>query len=231
MDFYVCGRRPRWETVMRPIQVLLADDHCLVRAGFHALVNSLSGFEVVAEAGDGREALRMLEKFRPDIALMDLMMPELDGLGATAQAAAVSPNTRVIILSMNAGAESVLRAMRVGAAGYLLKNVAPSELELALRSVARGQTYLCAAASQHVIAGYVQKAGDGDPLDRLTCRQREVLQLVAQGCTTKEVARKLEISVKTAETHRSMLMQELGIHDLAGLVRFAIRTGLISADE
>jgi DNA-binding NarL/FixJ family response regulator len=216
---------------MRPIRVLLADDHQLVRAGFHALINTLSGFEVVAEAGDGREALQMMEKFQPDIALLDLIMPELDGLGATAQVATVSPNTRVIILSMNAGADSVLRAMRAGAVGYLLKDVSPTELELALRSVARNQTYLCAGASQHVITGYIQSTDTSDPLDQLTTRQREVLQLIAQGCTTKEVARKLQISVKTAETHRSMLMQELGIHDLAGLVRFAIRTGLISADE
>lgn len=215
---------------MRPTRVLLADDHHLVRAGFHALINTLSGFEVIAEAGDGREALRMIEKFQPDIALIDLMMPELDGLGLALQVPAVSPNTRIIILSMNAGADSVLRAVRAGVAGYLLKDVSPEELELALRSIARGQTYLCAAASQHVMTGYIQTSGSEDPLDRLTTRQREVLQLIAAGCTTKEVARKLEISVKTAESHRAMLMQELGIHDLAGLVRFAIRTGLISAD-
>jgi DNA-binding NarL/FixJ family response regulator len=216
--------------MIRPIRVLLADDHHLVRAGFHALITTLSGFEVVAEAGDGREALEQIEKLQPDLALIDLMMPELDGLGLALQAPAVAPLTRIIILSMNAAADSVLRAVRAGVAGYLLKDVSPEELELALRSVARGQTYLCAAASQHVIAGYVQTAGSTDPLDRLTNRQREVLQLISQGCTTKEVARKLQISVKTAESHRSTLMQELGIHDLAGLVRFAIRTGLISAD-
>ena len=158
-------------------------------------------------------------------------MPDLDGLGAAVQVAAVSPRTRVVILSMNSGADSVLSAMRAGAAGYLLKDVSPAELELALRSVARGQTYLCPAASRHVIAGYVQGTGAAaTPLERLTPRQREVLQLVAQGCTTKEIARQLKISVKTAETHRSQLMQELDIHDIAGLVRFAIRSGLISSD-
>jgi DNA-binding NarL/FixJ family response regulator len=216
--------------MIRPTRVLLADDHHLVRAGFHALISALPGFEVIAEAGDGREALARIEKFQPDLALLDLMMPELDGLGVALQAPAVAPLTRIIILSMNAGADSVLRAVRAGVAGYLLKDVSPEELELALRSVARGQTYLCAAASQHVIAGYVQTVDSTDPLDRLTNRQREVLQLISQGCTTKEVARKLQISVKTAESHRSTLMQELNIHDLAGLVRFAIRTGLISAD-
>lgn len=216
---------------IRSIQVLLADDHHLVRAGLRALVQSLSGFEVVAEAGDGREAVQLVKKLRPDIALMDIMMPELDGLGATALLATASPDTRVVILSMNAGADSVLRAMRAGAAGYLLKDVTPAELELALRSVARGQTYLCAAASRHVIDGYVDKAGSGaDPLDRLTPRQREVLQLVAEGCTTKVIASKLKISVKTAETHRAQLMEELDIHEIAGLVRFAIRSGLVSAD-
>ena len=217
---------------MRPIRVVLADDHHLVRAGFRALIQSFSGFEVVAEAGDGREALQQVEKFQPDLVLMDIMMPELDGLGAAVQVAAVSPGTRVIMLSMNAGADSVLGAMRAGAAGYLLKDVSPAELELALRAVARGQTYLCAAASRHVIAGYVHAASSAaSPLDRLTPRQREVLQLIAQGCTTKEIARKLKIGVKTAETHRSQLMQELDIHDIAGLVRFAIRSGLISSGE
>jgi DNA-binding NarL/FixJ family response regulator len=217
---------------MRPIRVVLADDHHLVRAGFRALIQSFSGFEVVAEAGDGREALQQVEKCHPDVVLMDIMMPELDGLGAAVQVAAISPGTRVIILSMNAGADSVLGAMRAGAAGYLLKDVSPAELELALRAVARGQTYLCPAASRHVIAGYVHGANSAaSPLERLTPRQREVLQLIAQGCTTKEIARKLKIGLKTAETHRSQLMQELDIHDIAGLVRFAIRSGLISSGE
>ena len=216
---------------MGPIRVVLADDHLLVRAGFRALIQSIAGFEVVAEASNGREAVQQVKALQPDVVLMDIMMPDLDGLGAAVQVAAVSPRTRVVILSMNSGADSVLSAMRAGAAGYLLKDVSPAELELALRSVARGQNYLCPAASRHVIAGYVQGTGAAaTPLERLTPRQREVLQLVAQGCTTKEIARQLKISVKTAETHRSQLMQELDIHDIAGLVRFAIRSGLISSD-
>jgi DNA-binding NarL/FixJ family response regulator len=216
---------------MSPIRVVLADDHHLVRAGFRALIQNFTGFEVVAEASDGREAVQLVEKFQPDLVLMDIMMPELDGLGAAVQVAAVSPQTRVVILSMNSGADSVLSAMRVGAAGYVLKDVSPAELELALRSVARGQTYLSPAASRHVIAGYVHgTSATASPLERLTTRQREVLQLIAQGNTTKEVARKLKISVKTADTHRSQLMQELDIHEIAGLVRFAIRSGLITSD-
>ena len=149
------GRRE--DSTMRPIRVVLADDHHLVRAGFRALIQNFAGFEVVAEASNGREAVQQVEKFQPDLVLMDIMMPELDGLGAAVQVAAVSPETRVVILSMNSGADSVLSAMRAGAAGYLLKDVSPAELELALRSVARGQTYLCPAASRHVIAGYVQR--------------------------------------------------------------------------
>jgi len=214
---------------MRCVRVLLADDHHLVRAGFRALVERIQGFEVVAEAAGGREALELVEKHQPDLVLMDVMMPELDGLGAAAQVAAISPHTRVLILSMNAGAESVLGAMRAGAAGYLLKDVSPAELEQALRAVASGQTYLCPAASRHVIAGYVHGSAVS-PLERLTPRQREVLQLVAQGCTTKEIARRLGIGLKTAETHRAQLMDELDIHEIAGLVRFAIRVGLISCD-
>lgn len=215
---------------MRCVRVLLADDHHLVRAGFRALVERIPGFEVVAEAVSGREALQLVEKHRPDVVLMDIMMPELDGLGAAAQVAAISPHTRVLILSMNAGAESVLGAVRAGAAGYLLKDVSPAEMELALRAVASGQTYLCSAASRHVIAGYVHGAA-ASPLERLTPRQREVLQLIAEGCTTKEVASRLGIGVKTAETHRAQLMQELDIHDVAGLVRFAIRSGLVSCEQ
>jgi DNA-binding NarL/FixJ family response regulator len=214
---------------MATVRVLLADDHDLVRAGLRALVQRVPAFEVVAEAGNGREALELVEQHQPDLVLMDVMMPELDGLNATAQVAKSFPHTRVIILSMNAGEEYVLQAMRIGAAGYLLKNATPAEFELALRAVSRGETYLSSAVSKHVIAGYVNRTEtQGNSLDRLTPRQREVLQLVAEGNTTKGIARKLHIGVKTAETHRAQLMHELNIHELAGLVRYAIRMGLVS---
>lgn len=216
---------------MKTTRVLLVDDHQLVRAGIRALIEKLPGFEIVGEAGDGREALRAAAKLRPDLVLMDVLMPELDGVGAAAQMMAAVPDARVVILSMNAGAEYVLRALQAGAAGYLLKDISPAELELALHAVARGETYLSSAVSKHVIEGYVRRPDVSDrPLDRLTPRQREVLQLIAEGATTKEIARKLNISQKTAETHRTQLMKELNIHDIAGLVRFAIRYGLISAD-
>ncbi len=217
---------------MKPIRVLLADDHDLVRAGVRALLQHLAGIEVVAEAGTGYEALRQCQTHRPDVVLMDIMMPELNGLDATARLAATSPDIRTIILSMNANEEYVLQALRAGAAGYLLKNISPSQLEQAIRAVARGETYLSPAVSKHVIAAYLQCNGGGEisSLERLSPRQREILQLIAEGNTTKEIARNLNLSAKTVEMHRTQLMAALDIHDIAGLVRYAIRMGLITPD-
>jgi DNA-binding NarL/FixJ family response regulator len=223
---------------MDVIRVLLVDDHDLVRAGFRSLVQSFDGIEVVAEADDGREALRLIEIHRPHIAVMDIMMPGLNGLEATARIAKEFPKTRVIILSMNAAEQYVLKAMRVGAAGYLLKDGNPEELEQAIRAVSRGETFLSSKVSKHVVSGYVQgktrTVSDANGLPaayeathKLTQRQREILQLIAEGNTTKEIAKKLSISVKTVETHRMQLMERLDIHDIAGLVRFALRSGLI----
>ena len=216
-----------------PIRVLLADDHALVRAGIRSLLQGLAGIDIVAEAGNGREALRLCKAHHPDVALMDIMMPELNGLDATARLAAISPSTRTLILSMSATEEYVLQALRSGAAGYLLKNSNPAELEQAIRAAARGETYLSPTISKQVVAAYLQRVG-GEPMglfERVTPRQREVLQLVAQGDTTKEIARKLNLSAKTVEMHRSQLMAALDIHDIAGLVRYAIRMGLITADS
>jgi DNA-binding NarL/FixJ family response regulator len=218
------------------IRVLLADDHDLVRAGFRSLVQSFGGVQVVAEADDGREALRQIEIHRPHVVLMDIMMPGLNGLEATVRIAKDFPKTRVIILTMNAAEEYVLKAMRVGAAGYLLKDGNPAELEQAIRAVARGETFLSSKVSHHLVSGYVHgKArpdasgltNGNDAVDKLTLRQRETLQLIAEGNTTKEIAKKLNISVKTVETHRMQLMERLDIHDIAGLVRYALRSGLI----
>jgi DNA-binding NarL/FixJ family response regulator len=217
---------------MKTIRIVVADDHTLVRAGFRSLLKDLEGVEVVAEAANGREALRMVQEHHPDVVLMDIMMPELNGLDATARLTATSPKVRVIILSMSATEEYVLQAVRAGAAGYLLKDVAPPELELAVRTVARGETFLTAAVSKYVIAGYLQKfAGQTETLQTLTPRQREVLQLIAEGNTTKQIAKKLSVSVKTAEGHRTQLMEALDIHDVAGLVRYAIRMGVITSDR
>ncbi len=217
---------------MKPIRVLLADDHALVRAGFRALLQSLPDMEVVAEAGDGREALRLISLHQPDVILMDIGMPGLNGLEAAAQIIQESPQVRIIILSMHAHEEYVLRALRTGAAGYLLKDAGTTELELAVRAVMRGEMYLSPAISKHVIAEYVQRIGSQpNSLEQLTPRQREILQLIAEGQTTKEIARILNLSVKTVETYRTQLMDRLDIHDIAGLVRYAIRMGLISPDR
>src|SRR6202790_3334695 len=197
---------------MPAIRVLLVDDHKLFRAGIRALLQTVSCVEVVAEAGDCREGLRLIEAHRPDVVLMDIMMPGLNGLDATARVARTYPATRVIMLSMNAGEDSVLQALRAGAAGYVVKTAGPAELELALRAVARGETFLSSAISQHVIAACLGRLDkEKTSLQRLTPRQREVLQLIAEGYSTKEIAKELGISPKTAETYRTELMKELDI--------------------
>jgi DNA-binding NarL/FixJ family response regulator len=213
------------------IRIVLADDHALVRAGVRSLLASIAGVEVVAEARDGHEVIALVEKWRPRLVLMDIAMPGLNGLEATARLSKSHPETAVIILSMHAAEEYALQALRAGAAGYLLKDADLSELELAIAAVARGQTYLSPAMSKHLVTDYRRRlAEQPDPLDRLTPRHREVLQLLAEGQTTKDIAARLKLSVKTVETHRAQLMDRLDIHDLAGLIRFAIRVGLVAPD-
>ena len=216
---------------MSAIRIVLADDHALVRAGVRSLLASIPGVEVVAEASDGHEALALVEKWRPRLVLMDIAMPGLNGLEATARLSKSHPETAVIILSMHAAEEYALQAMRAGAAGYLLKDADLTELEMAIGAVARGQTYLSPAMSKHLVTDFRRRmAEQPDPLERLTPRHREVLQLIAEGQTTKDIAARLKLSVKTVETHRAQLMDRLDIHDLAGLVRFAIRVGLVAPD-
>jgi DNA-binding NarL/FixJ family response regulator len=217
---------------MAPIRVLLVEDHSLVRAGFRALLQSCPGIKVVGETGDGRDALHLVEKHQPDVVLMDITMPGLNGLEATAYVVNEHPNVRVIILSMHSGEEYVLQALRAGAAGYLLKNSDAAELELAISAVVQGETYLSPQVSKQVIADYLRLVGDtAGAREQLTPRQREVLQLIAEGHTTKQIAQILSISERTAMTHRTQLMERLDIHDIAGLVRYAIRIGLVSSDE
>jgi DNA-binding NarL/FixJ family response regulator len=214
------------------VRVLLADDHTLVRAGIRSLLESVPTVEVVAESGDGREALELIGKHRPDVALLDIAMPGLSGIEVAKRAAQECPKTKVIMLSMHADATHVRQALRAGAAGYLLKGAAVAELPLALQSVARGETYLTPKISQHVVDGFLRDSDhDAGPLEGLTTRQREILQLIAEGRTTKEIADILDVSVKTVETHRLRLMDRLDIRDVPGLVRFAIRAGLISPIE
>jgi DNA-binding NarL/FixJ family response regulator len=217
--------------MMKRIRVLLADDHELVRAGFRTLLQSL-GFEVVAEASDGQEAIRLIESHQPDIVLMDISMPGLNGLEATVRVTKAFPHVRTIILSMHKSEQYARRAVRAGAAGYILKEATAAELDLALKSVMRGETYLSPAVMQHIVTDYVRHAG-GEPsaLEQLTTSQREVLQLIAEGYARKEIARRLAISVKTFDVQRARLMQQLNIHDVAGLVRYAIQNGLVVLDD
>ncbi len=218
---------------------MLADDHTLVRAGIRSLLEGLEHIEVVAETGDGREALRLAKACEPDVVLMDIGMPVMNGLEATARITKDLPNVHVIILSMHASEEYVWQALRAGATGYLLKDADAAELEIAVRSAIQGQTYLSPAISKQVVTDYVRRvSGEVDanqfgsnPFEILTSRQREILQLIAEGNSTKEIAQILKLSIKTVETHRAQLMERLDIHEVAGLVRYAIRTGLIKADD
>jgi DNA-binding NarL/FixJ family response regulator len=217
---------------MNCLKIILADDHTLIRAGLRKLLESIPDLEVVGEADDGLALLALVEQLQPDVVLMDIAMPRLNGLEALIRLVAEWPQTRVLILSMHQNEEYVRQALRHGAAGYLLKDAAPTELELALKAIQRGETWLSPAVSKGVLTDYVQRLrGDEPPGGQLTPRQRVVLQLVAEGLTTKEIARRLELSVKTVDTHRSQLMKQLDIHEVTGLVRYALRTGLISPDK
>ena len=217
---------------MSILRVLLVDDHALVRAGIRVLLEKLPGVEVVGEADNGREALERIKTSAPNVILLDISMTELGGLEALPRIVKDFPEVKVLILSGHANEEYVLRALRCGAAGYMLKEAAAEELGLAIKSVAQDKTYLSPSVSRTMVESYLQRAaGEEGPIEQLTARQREVLQLIAEGTNTKGIAHSLGISIKTAEAHRSQLMDRLGIHDVAGLVRYAIRTGLISAEK
>ena len=209
------------------IRVLLVDDHALVRAGIRSLLGAMAEVQVVGEAASGEEALQIAEREKPDVVLMDIAMKGLTGLEAAARLRERQPGARVVILSMHSGEEYVLQALRAGAVGYLLKDAATGELELALRTVIRGESWLSPSVSRQVVEGYVQRSTADAVPEVLTARQREVLRLVAGGKSTKEIAFFLNLSVKTVETHRAQIMERLGIRDVAGLVRYALRTGLI----
>ncbi len=209
---------------MNPTRVLLADDHALVRAGIRALIEMIDGVEVVAEAGDGSEALRQIGNAQPDIVLLDITMPGINGFEALREISARSPNVRVIILTMHEAREYAIQALRAGAAGFIPKSAAAAELKEAIATVMQGKTYVSTQTAQQV----ADEPDDAQAqLQKLTARQREILILIAEGKSTKQIAGNLNISVKTVETHRAQLTERLDIHDVAGLVRFAIRAGLI----
>jgi DNA-binding NarL/FixJ family response regulator len=212
-----------------PIRILIADDHGVVAEGLKHLVEAESDMEVVACVGDGREAVQLARDAQPDVVLMDLSMPELNGADATRAILQRDPKCRVIVLSMYAQREYVRRALKAGAAGYVVKRSAAKEVVEAIRAVHAGQRYLSPRVADVVLEDYSDDKQD-DPLARLSAREREVLQLLAEGRTGAEIAQRLSLSQKTVETYRARLVEKLGIRDLAGLVRFAIQRGLVSLD-
>lgn len=217
----------------KPVRVILADDHPLVRAGIRAVLEKFSGVQVVGEAGDGREVLNLVKLHRPDVVLMDISMPGLNGLEATSRIARDFSEVRVIILSMHSNEEYYWRALKAGAVGYLLKKAATTELETALHRVVDGEIFLCGEISARLRKNIPLQAigGQKSPLEKLTDRQREILQLIAEGQNTKEIAEILKVSPKTVEYHRMKLMTALDVYDVPGLVRFALRVGLIPEEK
>jgi DNA-binding NarL/FixJ family response regulator len=218
---------------VKPIRVLLADDHTLVRAGIRALLEKLPGVEVVGEAGDGREVLNLVKTKEPNVVLMDISMPGLNGLEAATRMAGDFPDVRVVILSMHNNEEYVWRALKAGVAGYLLKKSATAELEIALQRVVQGDIYISQEISRRIVRKLpLQGIADRkSPFEQLTSRQREILQLVAEGQNTKGIAEILKVSPKTIEYHRMKLMNSLNIHDVPGLVRFAMQAGLLPQEN
>ena len=218
---------------IEPIRVILADDHTLVRAGIRALLEKLPGVEVVAEAGDGRDVLNLIKLHRPDVVLMDVTMPGLSGLEVAERLHKQLPKVRIIMLSMHHNEEYVWRALKAGATGYLLKKAATAELATALQCVTQGEIYLSKEISDGLPKNFALDgiANRKSPLEQLSGRQREILQLIAEGQNTKGIADLLKVSPKTIEYHRVKLMHCLNVHDVAGLVRFALRVGLIPPES
>jgi DNA-binding NarL/FixJ family response regulator len=216
------------------IRIVLAEDHTLVRKGMRLLLESIPGMTVVGEAADGIVALQLIEQHRPDCVVMDLAMPGMSGVEAVRRSTIAFPEIPILVVSMHSDEAYVHLSLAAGAAGYLLKGSDKEELEIAVRAVCRGETYLTPAISKTLVAALSRKSAlshTAAPLDVLTLRQREVLRLVAEGNSTKQVAARLDLSVKTIEAHRGAIMERLGIKDLAGLVRFAIREGLVTHDD
>jgi two-component system response regulator NreC len=207
------------------IRILLADDHALVRHGFRMILAAQPDMEIAGEAGNGRDAVELAQKLKPDVVVMDVAMPELNGIEATRRIIELAPRARVLALSMHKDAVYVREILRAGARGYLLKDSADADLIAAVRAVAKGEGYLSPGVSDAVLSDYRRHVTD--PLDLLTSREREVLQLIAEGKTNKEIATSLTLSVYTVEAHRGRLMEKLNLHSTGELVRFAVRSGLI----
>ena len=218
---------------MNRVKLLLADDHSVVRDGLRLILEAQPDIDVVGEAADGRTAFRQAKKLRPDVVLLDVAMPQLNGIEAAERIHAFDPSIRIVILSMHSSKEHILRALRAGATGYVLKESAAAEVLSAVRDVLAGRRYLSHKVSEHVIEALLHP-DDGDhletPLEQLSPREREVLQLVAEGKSSAEIGRILFLSPKTVDTYRSRLMHKLEVGDIASLVRFAVRHGIVPAD-
>jgi DNA-binding NarL/FixJ family response regulator len=211
-------------------RIVLVDDHTLVRAGLRRLIETIPGMSVAAEAGDGRGGLEAVRAHQPDVLITDVTMSDMTGLDLTERVRAEFPQVRIVILSMFATDEYVMRALKAGAAAYLLKDAAQHELEIALQAALRGETYLSPGASKRLVERVTGQAASG-PLDALTPRQREILKLIAQGVHAKEIAHRLGVSRKTVDAHRAQIMERLQLDDMPSLVRLAIREGVISPDD
>jgi len=213
------------------LRVVLVEDHDLVREGIKSLLGSLRGIQVVGDTGDGAAALPLVEEQAPNVVLMDIALAGMNGLAIAGQVTERFPEVRVVILSMHVNDEYVWQALRAGALGYVLKNASIVELEQAIRTVAAGEAYLSPPVSKHLAMDYMRRArGEPSSFDLLTPRQREVLKLIAEGRTTQQMGDMLNVSVKTVESHRAQLMERLEIYDVAGLVRYAIHSGLVVPD-
>lgn len=213
--------------------IVLADDHQVVRKGIRALLEMEQDFQVVGEAGDGLEAVHLTLRLRPDVLVLDLMMPGLNGIDVTRQVTKQAPQTRVVVLSMYAAEDYVLEALRNGASGYVLKDASISELVQAIRSVVMGRRYLSPPLAERAIDAYVRQTQEStlDPYETLTDREREVLHLAAEGLTSAEIAERLSLSPRTVENHRSNMMRKLGLRTQTDLVRYAIRRGIITLED
>ena len=218
---------------MKIIKIVLADDHTIVRQGLRSILEQQAGINVVAEAANGREAVRLTEQLKPDVVVMDFSMPDLNGLEATRQIKQRVPETKVLILTRHANQEYVKSILSAGASGYLVKKSAAEELVIAIQAVHRGDSYLDPSISTSIIKEYLDPiAGESKTLEiKLTSRQREVLQLIAEGHPNREIASRLNISVKTVENHRANIMKSLDLHSTADLTQYAIRKGIISLDD
>jgi DNA-binding NarL/FixJ family response regulator len=210
---------------MKRIRILLADDHAVVRQGFRMILAAHPDMEIVGEAGNGREAVELAERLKPEVVVMDVSMPELNGIEATRRLAASTPHTRVLALSMHKDSVYVREILRAGARGYLLKDSVADDLVSAVRAVSAGEGYLSPQVSNAVLGDYRRHVTD--PIDLLTSREREVLQMLAEGKTNKEIAGVLNLSVYTVEAHRGRILEKLNLHSITDLVRFAVRSGLV----